>query len=81
LCTYVEKLSFLHANDPIKKTIYVTNKEALDAYYTVIKHDGHKYKKNIENTSRRRVFCTFLECSQMLIKILLIELILTYIIY
>ena len=35
-------------------------------YYTVIKHDGHLRKQgNVENTSHRRVFSTFLECSQM----------------
>ena len=59
MCTYVEKLSFLHANDPIEKTIYVTNKEALDAYYTVIKHDGHKYKKNIETRAAGECFVHF----------------------
>ena len=36
---------------------YLTNKEAQAVYYTVIKH--------VENQSRRRVFSTFLECSQM----------------
>ena len=37
-------------------------------YYTVIKHDGHlrtRGKLNVDNTSRRQVFSTFLECSQM----------------
>ena len=35
-------------------------------YYTVIKHDGHLrlHKGNVENTSRRGVFSTFLECSE-----------------
>ena len=35
-------------------------------YYTVIKHDGHlRHEGNVENTSHKRVFSTFLECSQM----------------
>ena len=35
-------------------------------YYTVIKHDGHlRTPGNVENISCRRVFSTFLECSQM----------------
>ena len=35
-------------------------------YYTVIKHDGHlRTRGKVENTSRRRVFSTFLECSKM----------------
>ena len=38
----------------------INNKEAKAGYYTMIKHKG-----NIENTSRRCVFFTFLECSQM----------------
>ena len=34
-------------------------------YYTVIKHDGHlRTRGNVEKTSRRLVFSTFLECSQ-----------------
>ena len=47
-------------------TIYATSKEAV--YCTaMIKHDGHflKQEGNEENTSRTRVFSTFLECSQM----------------
>ena len=35
-------------------------------FYTVIKHDGHlRTRGNVENMSRRRMFSTFLECSQM----------------
>ena len=39
-------------------------------YYTVIKHDGRLRTRgaeegNVDNTSRRRVFSTFLECFQM----------------
>ena len=36
-------------------------------YYIVIKHDGHlrTHEGNVKNTSRRRVFSKFLECSQM----------------
>ena len=36
--------------------LYLTNKEAQAVYYT---------ERNVENTSRRRVFSTFLKCSQM----------------
>ena len=35
-------------------------------YYTVIKRDGHcEHEGNVENTSCRRVFSTFLECSRI----------------
>ena len=37
-------------------------------YYTVIKHEFKgiwEHKGNVENMSRRQVFSTFVECSQM----------------
>ena len=46
--------------------VYLTKKEAWTVYYTgcdktgILEHDG-----NVENTSRRRVFSTLLEFSQM----------------
>ena len=45
---------------------YLTNKKAKAVYYTVIKHEGiSEHKGNVESMSCRRVFSTFLECSQM----------------
>ena len=42
------------------------NKEPKTLYYTVIKHNTRlRTEGNEEDTSHRRVFCTFLECSQM----------------
>ena len=32
-------------------------------HYTVIKHNG-EHEGNVENTSRRQVFSTFIKCSQ-----------------
>lgn len=49
-----------------EENVYLTNKEALAVYCTVMKHDGHlEHEGNVENTSRRPVFSPFLKCSQM----------------
>ena len=51
---------------PVLMIKYLTITDAWIVYYTVVKHDGHlRTRENSENTSRRRVFSSFFEYSQM----------------
>ena len=52
---------------PLTNAIYLTDKKSLSrVLYTLINTTGiWEQEENVKNTSRRRVFSTFLDCSQM----------------